>query len=91
MVKSVLPSSHIKGVAVCEKRLSAQTLYHVCYGFRVIGTEIGQIAGLSEMNFNGGVSAVEVDGLNAGPADQALQLFLQAVTVVHPQVRKIHF
>ena len=74
MIQRVFSSAHIQGVAVGQKRLSAQLLHHLHHHGRIVGPQEGQISGLSEMDLNGRILVLEIDAADARRLYQPFQL-----------------
>ena len=79
MIQSIFASAYIKGVAVCKKRLSAKLFYSIRNYFCIIGAEKCQIAGLSEVHFNGSIFSVKINVFDTGLFDQAFQFVQKSV------------
>ena len=91
VVQGVFAPAHVQGVAVGQKGLSAQAFHHVGHGFGKVGPQIGQVARLAEMNFDGGEFILEIDLLHTGLAHQFFQLLLQIHARTAAHVGKIYF
>ena len=74
MIHGVLPAAGIEGIAVREERFSAKLFDQVSDCFDIVGPEIGKIAQLSEVHFDGNKLFREIDLIDSGPAAQPLQL-----------------
>lgn len=74
VIKRVLAATDIKGVAVSEKRFTAQFTHIICDNLRVLRTQMGKIAEFAEVNLNGSVLVLKMDLLKAGLFHKPVQL-----------------
>ena len=74
VLQGIFAEAGIHRVAVGEERFSAEFLDQVGHGFGVIGTEVADVAQLSEVHFDGDELAVHIDVGDAGPAGEPFQL-----------------
>ena len=74
VIKSILAATDIKGVAVGEKRFTAQFTHIICDNLRVLRTQMGKIAEFAEVNLNGSVLVLKMDLLKAGLFHKPVQL-----------------
>ena len=91
MIQRIFPASHIQGVAVGEKWLAAQLFHHIRHRFGVIGAQVSQISRLAEVNFDGNVFFVKINGSDPRFFDQPFQFLRKADRVVGSQIGKIYF
>ena len=90
--EGVLSATRIEGVAIGEERLSAQFLDHFHHGTRVVRTEVGDVAQLAEMHFDGYKLTFQVEVGNASLLDQFFQFGGQTVTIGFcTEIREIYF
>ena len=90
MVERVGAAADIERVAVGEERLAAQLLDHVRDGARVVGAQEGEVAQFAKVDLDGDELVVEVDLLDAGAADEALELVELTLAAVRAQVGEVH-
>ena len=90
VLERVFATAHVERVAVGEERLAAQLLDHVRDGTRVVGAQEGEVAQFAEVDLDGDELVVEVDLLDAGAANQALELVELAFAAVRAQVGEVH-
>ena len=74
MIQRVFSSAHIQRVAIGQKRLSAQLLYHLHHHGRIVGPQECQISWLPEMDLNGRILVLKIDAANTCCPDQPFQL-----------------
>ena len=77
VIQRVFAAADIQGVAVRQEGLAALTFYQIRHGFGPVGAEIGHVARLAEMHFDGHIFAVHVDVAETGSHHQPGQLLLQ--------------
>ena len=80
VIQRVFAAADIQGVAVRQEGLAALTFYQIRHGFGPVGAEIGHVARLAEMHFDGHIFAVHVDVAESGGHHQAGQLLGQVFT-----------
>ena len=90
VLERVFATAHVERVAVGEERLAAQLLDHVRDGARVVGAQEGEVAQFAEVDLDGDELVVEVDLLDAGAANQALELVELTLAAVRAQVGEVH-
>ena len=86
VLERVLAAAYVERVAVREEGLAAQLLDHVGNGARIVGAQETEVAQLAEVNLDGHELVIEVDLLDAGTADEALELVELALARVGAQV-----
>ena len=91
MVYRVFAAAGIESVAVRQEGLAAQLLDDIRHGLYIIGSEIGEVAQLSEVHFDGHEFSVKIDAADARRADQLLKFCALAHAYTRAKVRKIHF
>ena len=77
VIQRVFAAADIQGVAVRQEGLAALTFYQIRHGFGPVGAEIGHVARLAEIHFDGHILAVHVDVAETGSHHQPGQLLLQ--------------
>ena len=77
VIQSVLPTAHVQRVAVRQEGLAALGLYQIHHDFGPVGPQIGHVARLTEMHFDGDVFALHVDVAEAGGHNKTGQLLGQ--------------
>ena len=77
VIQRVFAAADIQGVAVRQEGLAALTFYQIRHGFGPVGAEIGHVARLAEIHFDGHILAVHVDVTETGSHHQPGQLLLQ--------------
>ena len=77
VIQRVFAAADIQGVAVRQEGLAALTFYQIRHGFGPVGAEIGHVARLAEMHFDGHIFAVHVDVAETGSHHQPGQLLGQ--------------
>ena len=80
VIQRVFAAADIQGVAVRQEGLAALTFYQIRHSFGPVGAEIGHVARLAEMHFDGHIFAVHVDVVESGGHHQAGQLLGQVFT-----------
>ena len=90
VLERVFAAAHIERVAVGEEGLAAQLLHDVCDGAGVVGAQKAQVAQLAKVNLDGDKLVLEVDLLNAGAANEALEFVELALASMRAQVGKVH-
>ena len=92
VIQGVLAAADIQRVAVGQERLAALTLDQVHHDLGPVGTQISQVAGLTEVHLDGHIFAIHLDVAKAGSHHKTGQLLGQ---VFPPggaaEVRKIDF
>ena len=92
MVQSVLPTAHVQGVAVRQEGFSALALHQVGHYLGPVGPQIGQVARLTEVHFNGDEFPLHVNVAEAGGHHQAGQLLGQVFPPTGTaEIRKVDF
>ena len=91
VIQSIFASAYIQRVAVGQERFAAQLLDDLDDHRRIVGAQVGQVARLTEMDFDGCVFVGELDLADAGGLDQPLQLLGQIFIERGAQVGKIDF
>ena len=91
VLQRVLAAAHIEGVAVGEEGPAALGLDDVRQGLGVVGPQVGQVARLAEMDFDGHEFVLHVDGVQPRRAHQPLQFLQQVQAGLCPQVAVINF
>ena len=90
VLERVFAATDIERVAVGEEGLAAQLLHDVCDGAGVVGAQKAQIAQLAKVNLDGDKLVLEVDLLNAGAANEALEFVELALASMRAQVGEVH-
>ena len=91
MVQGVFAAAHIQGVAVGQEGLAAQLLDHFDHHGGIVGPQIGQVAGLAEVDLDGRVFVGEINLPDTGGFDQPFQFLGQVFVERSAQVGKINF
>ena len=86
VLERVLATAHVERVAVREEGLAAQLLDHVGHGARVVGSQEAEVAQLAKVDLDGHELVLKVNLLDAGAADEALELVELALARVGAQV-----
>ena len=90
--EGVLSATRIEGVAIGKERLSAQFLDHFHHGTGIIRTEVGDVAQLTEMHFDGNKLALQVEVGNTCLLDKFFQFGRKTVSVgLCTEIGKIYF
>ena len=89
MVYGVFPAAGIEGVAVGKEGLSAQFLDQVCHCLDIVRPEIGKVAQLTEVHFNGSEFPGKIDLVYSGPAAELLELDALADVSYGPEIGEI--
>ena len=90
VLERVFAATDIKRVAVGEEGLAAQLLHDVRDGAGVVGAQKAQVAQLAKVNLDGDELILEVDLLDTGATNEALELVELALAAVRAQVGEIH-
>ena len=90
MLERVFAATDVERVAVGEEGLAAQLLHDVRDGAGVVGAQKAQIAQLAKVDLDSDELVLKVDLLNAGAADEALELVELALAAVRAQVGEVH-
>ena len=90
VLERVFAATDVERVAVGEEGLAAQLLHDVRDGAGVVGAQKAQVAQLAKVNLDGDELVLKVDLLDAGAADEALELVELALAAVRAQVGEVH-
>ncbi len=90
VLERVFAAAHIERVAVGEEGLAAQLLHHVGDGAGVVWAQKAQVAQLAKVHLDGDKLVLEVDLLNAGAANEALEFVELALASMRAQVGEVH-
>lgn len=77
-------------MAVGEEGHAAELLHHIGNGACIVGTQEGEVPQLTKVNLDGDKLVLEVDLLNAGTANEALELVELTLAAVRAQIGVIH-
>ena len=77
VIQRIAAGADVEGVGVGEERLGAHFPERIHNHLGVVGAQEGQVAGLAEVDLDGGELAVEVHVHHAGALDEAAQLLEQ--------------
>ena len=91
VVDCIRAAARVEGVAVSEEDFRSQAAQQVHYGGGIVGADVGEVAGLSEVDLDGGEPALEINALDAGPFYQPDQLGHHIIARSCPQVGEIDF
>ena len=86
MFQSIFAAAGIESVAVGEEGLAPQRLDHIGHRPGIVRAQEAQVAQLAKMHFDGNKLAVHIDLIDAGGAQQPLQLQGQALAQLGPEV-----
>ena len=90
VLERVFAAAHIERVAVGEEGLAAQLLHHVRDGAGVVGAQKAQVAQLAKVDLDGDELILEVDLLDTGATNEALELVELALASMRAQVGEVH-
>ena len=88
VVNGVGEGTGVEGVAVRQEGHAAQLLHHVGNRLHIVGAEIGTVAQLAEVHFDGDKLVVKINLFNARCADELLQLGALANPDLGPKIGK---
>ena len=74
VVECVLASADIEGIAVGEEGLAAVLLHDIDDDLGVIRAQVREVAGLAEMDLDGGIAVGEIKGIDSGALDEETEL-----------------
>ena len=86
MIQSVLAPPHIQCIAIRQERLASQLFDDIRHCFRIIRTQIRQVARLTKMDLDCHKLVVHIDCPNPRTADQLLKLQQQVAAGGHSQI-----
>ena len=89
VVEGILAAAHVEGVAVGEEGLAAELADEVDDDLDVIGAQVGRATRLAEVQLDRHELVVEVDGLDAGLAAEAIELDEGALPSVGAEVGEV--
>ena len=90
VLERVFAATDVERVAVGEEGLAAQLLHDIRDGASVVGAQKAQVAQLAKVNLNGDELVLEVDLLNTGATDEALEFVELALASMRAQVGEVH-
>ena len=90
VLERVFAATDIERIAVGEEGLAAQLLHDVRDGAGVVGAQKAQVAQLAKVNLDGDELVLEVDLLDTGVTDEALELVELALASMRAQVGEVH-
>ena len=90
VLERVFAATDIERVAVGEEGLAAQLLHDIRDGAGVVGAQKAQVAQLAKVNLDGDELVLEVDLLDTGVTDEALELVELALASMRAQVGEVH-
>ena len=76
VVERVLAAADIERVAVRQERLAAELAHKIRDGLCIIRAQVGQVARLAEVHFNGDVAVLEIDLIHPRRQQQTGELLL---------------
>ena len=90
VLERIFAATHIERVAVGKEGLAAQLLHDVRDGAGVVGAQKAQVAQLAKVNLDGDKLVLEVDLLDTGAANEALEFVELALASMRAQVGEVH-
>ncbi len=91
MVQSIFPRADVHGVGIGEEGLAAQILDEVHQHPGITGPQMGHVAQLAKVNFDGNEFVFEVNLVHAGAEHQPSQFLGQGLGSAGAEVGKIDF
>ena len=90
MLQSILPPSHIKGVAIAEEGDASLTLHIVGHHFGIVGPQKSKVSRLSKVHLDTDKLVVQIHLAKPGPVDQPAQLLQLAGPPRNMEIGKIN-
>ena len=91
MLQCILSASRIQRVAVRQERFGSQAAEQGCHSSCIIGTQVCQVSGFAEMDFNGSKAIFQRKLLDACPFQQAFHFIQKIGCRGGTQIRVVYF
>ncbi len=88
MLRGIPAAAGVERIAVGEEGDALLLLDKVDHGLRILRTQIGNVAKLTEMHFDGDKAPVHVDAADAGAATEPLELLRERCADVCSKIRE---
>ena len=90
MLQSILSSAHVQRVAVCKEGAPSQLFDDIRHSLGIVGTQVGQIARLAEMDLDGRHFLLKIDFSDSRLLYQLPELLRQVCSGQCPEICEVH-